>query len=366
MFSRAALVLAGLAARTLAATYGQADSFEGAGFYDGFTFMAISDPTEGRVRTLIPTYPYRNYVDRATAVSQNLTYGSGDTFILRADSTTTLAASDPGRNSVRLQSNKLYNTHVTMCASVGAAVSPPRATLTRRSALTAGTSGTCRRDAGERASSRDALVWLIRMSCPRSTWPALWEFGPDWPNDGEVDILEGVNDHGPNQATLHTSANCAMPATRDMTGTSTGNNCDVNETGNSGCGVQSDSSSSYGPAFNAIGGGFYAMERTNSFIKVWFWPRNSGSIPSDVLSGATSVTTDSWGTPFAYFPSQSCDLSTHFSGNNIIINLTLCGVWAGVVFNADGCPGDCVTYVNQNPGAFANAYFDVAWLKVYQ
>ena len=37
----------------------------------------------------------------------------------------------------------------------------------------------------------------------------------------------------------------------------------------------------------------YAIERTNSFIKVWFWPRNSG-VPSDVSNGATSVNTDNW------------------------------------------------------------------------
>ncbi|TBU46550.1 hypothetical protein BD309DRAFT_607026 [Dichomitus squalens] len=40
--------------------------------------------------------------------------------------------------------------------------------------------------------------------------------------------------------------------------------------------------------------------------------------------------------------------------------------WAGAVFANDGCPGDCTTYVDENPSAFTNAYFDVAGLKVYQ
>ncbi|TBU64696.1 laminarinase [Dichomitus squalens] len=282
-------------------------------FLSGFTHEAIADPTHGRV----------NYVDQATALAQNLTYASGDTLILRADHTTVLSASGAGRNSVRLQSNKVYSNHVT--------------------------------------------VWNIRhMPQGCGTWPAVWEVGQDWPNQGEIDILEGVNDHGPDQATLHTNSGCTVGGTRTMTGTSTGDNCDVNATGNSGCGVTSTDASSYGPAFNAAGGGFYAMERSNSGVKVWLWLRNSGSIPNDVLNGGTSVDTDKWGTPLADFPSASCDMASHFGPHNIIINLTFCGDWAGAVFANDGCPGDCTTYVDENPSAFINAYFDVAWLKVYQ
>ena len=59
----------------------------------------------------------RNYVDQATALAQNLTYASGDTLILRADDTTVLSASGPGRNSVRLMSNNVYSTHVTVYVS---------------------------------------------------------------------------------------------------------------------------------------------------------------------------------------------------------------------------------------------------------
>lgn len=84
------------------------------------------------------------------------------------------------------------------------------------------------------------------------------------------------------------------------------------------------------------------MERTDSFIKVWFWP--SGTAPTDVRTGASSIDTDNWvkisylilttdlpneraflqGTPTAYFPNTSCDLETAFGPNNIIINLTFC------------------------------------------
>ena len=106
--------------------------------------------------------------------------------------------------------------------------------------------------------------------------------------------IEGVNDESPNAMTLHTGADCSMPASRTMTRTATVNNCDVNTDGNTGCGVQAPTANSYGPSFNAIGGGVYAMERTDDFIKVWFWPRNAGNVPNDVRNPGGSVNTDNW------------------------------------------------------------------------
>ena len=85
-----------------------------------------------------------------------------------------------------------------------------------------------------------------------------------------------------------------MPASRTMTGTATGNNCDVNTDDNTGCGVQAPTANSYGPSFNANGGGWYAMERTNDFIKVWFFPRNAGNVPNDVATGPATINTDTW------------------------------------------------------------------------
>lgn len=55
-----------------------------------------------------------NYVSQVDALAQNLTFSSGDHFVIGADHTTVLSASDPGRNSVRLMSNKQYTTHVSV------------------------------------------------------------------------------------------------------------------------------------------------------------------------------------------------------------------------------------------------------------
>ncbi|PSR81268.1 hypothetical protein PHLCEN_2v6428 [Hermanssonia centrifuga] len=94
-----------------------------------------------------------------------------------------------------------------------------------------------------------------------------------------------------------------MPSSRTMAGTSTGTNCDATVNNNAGCGVKAAPTNSYGPAFNSAGGGWYAMERTDTFIKVWFWSRSSGNVPSDVKNGETTIDTDNWGFSFGFmFP----------------------------------------------------------------
>ncbi|KAJ6614109.1 endo-beta-glucanase [Mycena sp. CBHHK59/15] len=300
----------------LAGTYNRAEHIVGTGFYNSFNFEAISDPTHGRV----------NYVDEATAKSQNLTFASSSTFILRADAKTVISASSAvGRNSVRIRSNNAYSTHV-------------------------------------------AVFDIAHMPQGCGTWPAVWETDEaNWPAGGEVDIIEGVNDQGTDQVTLHTNPGCTMPASRTETGTALQLDCNVNVNGNTGCGVSVGQAPSYGPTFNGAGGGWYAIERTNTFISVWFWSRNSATVPADVKAGGTSVNTASWGTPVANFPNTSCNFPQFFDANNIIINLTFCGDWAGQasIYAASGCPSTCVDYVDNNPAAFTNAYFQFNSINTY-
>ncbi|EKM57336.1 glycoside hydrolase family 16 protein [Phanerochaete carnosa HHB-10118-sp] len=313
------VILASCVSRALAATYTLSDSYVGAAFLTAWRHQVISDPTHGRV----------NYVDEATALAKNLTFASDDTLILRADDTTVLDPNGLGRDSVRIQSVKNYTTHV-------------------------------------------AILDVRHMPQGCSTWPAFRETdASSWPNGGKIDIvsflIEGVNDVTPNTMTLHTDMNCSMPASRAETGKATGLNCDDKTDGSSGCGVQSPTTTSYGPPLNAIGGGRYAMERTNDFVKVWFFPRNEVT-PSDVSSGAILIDTDNWGTPTAFFPNTECDIGSQFDANNIVIGLTFCGDWAGSpsVYSNAGCPGDCVDLVNNNPAAFVDAYWEIAAVRVYE
>ena len=38
----------------------------------------------------------------------------------------------------------------------------------------------------------------------------------------------------------------------------------------------------------------YALERTDTFIKVWFWGRDSSDTPAEVANGTGSIDTDNW------------------------------------------------------------------------
>ncbi|KAG2153377.1 glycoside hydrolase family 16 protein [Suillus clintonianus] len=331
-----ALTLASLVGSALAsAIYTLSESVRGEGFYDSFNFENITDPTHGRV----------TYVSRKTAERLNLTYATSDTFILRADDTTVLSANDSGRNSVRIRSNHQYTEHVVVFD-----------------------------------------IQHIPEGC--GTWPAIWETKEsDWPASGEIDILEGANNVVPNQATLHTGHNCSMPNNTLQSGTTMTTNCDASVAYNVGCAVKlTEDDNSFGPGFNRIGGGWYAMERTLHYIKVWFWERYDPTVPFDITSGAWIIDTANWGIPAANFPNNTeCDIKSHFGSNNIIIDLTFCescivlewsatliphigGDWAGnaALYNASGCPSDCVSYVNNNPSAFTNAYFQISSMNIYE
>ena len=208
----------------------------------------------------------------ATAQAYNLTYSAGNTFILRADSQNTVAAGEPGRKSVRLVSLQTFEHHAAMYVISNAS---PNGWIA---------------DAASHRYSFD--VRHMPQGC--GTWPAIWEAGlNDWPAEGEIDILEGVNDVSPNQMTLHTSPGCTMPGGGAQTGTTLLTDCNALVNGNAGCGVADTVGNSFGPAFNANEGGFFGLERTDSFIKIWFWPRN-GSPPDEVRNGDSNINTDTW------------------------------------------------------------------------
>ena len=56
-----------------------------------------------------------------------------------------------------------------------------------------------------------------------SVWPAFWSQGPAWPDDGEIDIIEGVNQVTTNSISLHTLDGCQHPSAAQSSSLETGN-----------------------------------------------------------------------------------------------------------------------------------------------
>ncbi|EPS99606.1 hypothetical protein FOMPIDRAFT_160972 [Fomitopsis schrenkii] len=299
-------------------------NYEGSSFFNGWTFFTQPDPTDGNVQ----------YIDSGTAASDNLTgINSAGNAYMRVDTTQTVSGN---RNSVRITTDYTFT---------------------------------------------QGLVVMDAVHAPTGcgTWPAFWTDGPNWPNGGEIDIMEGVNALTINQASIHTAAGCSLPSgdskTLGISGTVVGGtNCAAEETGDAGCGVQSSDTSSYGVGFNNVGGGVYAMLWNDDGIKVWFFPRSS--IPSDIASSAPQPS--GWGTPLSFWPSTNCNMTTFFYDHQAIFDTTLCGQWAGNAWTSTSGTGQsescaamtgvstCAEYVANHGDGFADAYWEVKSVKIYQ
>lgn len=129
-----------------------------------------------------------------------------------------------------------------------------------------------------------------------------------WPNNGEIDIIEGVNLQSGNQATMHTSDGCSFDGASCL--------------GNQGCPKPAGGSNSFGNGFNANQGGTYAVEWTTDHISLWFFGR--GSEPGDVLGEGPDPSR--WGPPTTIFAGgNGCDIDSHFRNHQIVFDTTFCG-----------------------------------------
>jgi len=105
-------------------------------------------------------------------------------------------------------------------------------------------------------------------------------------------------------------------------------------------------------------------------ISIWFW--NRANLPSNVKNPGSTIDTTGWGTPSAAYPSSSCNISQVFTAQKLVLDITLCGDWAGVpsVYNATCSGGTTGLCYNDNViGAgsprFDNAYFTINSVRVY-
>ncbi len=170
-----------------------------------------------------------------------------------------------------------------------------------------------------------------------------------------------------NLMTLHTSDNCTRDPSTPELGTVAYANCAASADGwaNQGCGVTDPSAASYGAGVNAAGGAVWATLIEKDKISIWRWFR--ADVPADVAAGAPVP--GSWGTPTAAWGNGRCDLASKFKQLQIVVDLTICGDWAGNagVWAGSSCSSKwstCAAAV-PDPANFKNAEFTFNSIKAY-
>lgn len=343
------------------------DEYNASNFLDGAASSGSSAHNRaaaGRPRTAAdrwkwytkddPVGGYSNYVNRSTAEAEGLVTLRPDAVVLRVDSEGRPAEGARGRDTIRLDSLATYNAPALF------------------------------------------LYDIARMPSGCGSWPAVLTFGPDYPEHGEVDVVEGVNLQTTDVITLHTGVGrCVMPdegatGRGEQRGRQRTTDCS-SDAGLVGCSVAASQgggggnrTASFGADFNKARGGVFAqLWDADVGISIYFIPRaaieraaaeggeddsrkSAGArrAPRPVLSPPDPST---WGLPEAFFPfsAQNCT-SSHFGDHRIVVETGLCGSWAGTVYAKSGCPGtDCTAYVRDNPEAFRDVYWEIRSIQVW-
>ncbi|WWD22847.1 hypothetical protein CI109_107341 [Kwoniella shandongensis] len=282
-------------------------AYEGVTFFEGWDWFSAADPSHGLVQ----------YQDWPTAFDQNLAFFTSDGIPgIQADHWSHLPVGTP-RNSVRISSKGLF-------------------------------------------AGGLFIIDLALMPWGCGVWPAFSTLGYEgpWPSTGEIDIIEGIHA----MTTNHTTPGCTTDQSAGLfTGTVRGTNCDSSH-GGSGCSILSTSQSSFGMPFNEAGGGVFAMQWDGSGIRMWNW--NRANIPQDISSESPKPVT--WGTPVAAWDASTCDMGRFFQAQVLILNIDLCGDWAGNSYaQYTYCPGTCAEYIS-NPFNLNNTVMLINYIKVFQ
>ncbi|PSN69794.1 tat pathway signal sequence, partial [Corynespora cassiicola Philippines] len=325
---KALMLLASLPA-AFSQQYELVQEYTPANFFDEFRFFTDQDPTGGFVQ----------YVPFETAAATGLVGNTSGLIYLGVDKSEIYPAGGLGRPSVRLESKLTFTEGL-------------------------------------------FVLDLSHMPAGCGIWPAFWTVGlGDWPADGEIDIIENVNDATENNAALHAAGTCDVSAATDQTAIWKSTNCNIVHDRNQECGSRFVEPNNYGESFNLNGGGVYAMEWTSSAVNIWFFPPTA--IPESLLSPSSHISsyshpeTSQFGQPSASFAGPcSASFGDKFFNHTLILDTTFCGGWAGDTFGMDGskCPtatgksslDSCIDFVGKNPWAFSEAYWSIKSLKVWQ
>lgn len=200
--------------------YTLVQTYDSTNFMDEFTFFTATDPTDG----------YVIYDSEEQAEDDYLLSTDGYQVYLGVDWTN--VASTGGRQSVRVTSNEAFSEslQVYLSCSNSLLTTPPAQGL--------------------------IIADIEHMPVGCGAWPSFWTLGPDWPANGEIDIIEGVNNATTNQMSLHTALGCTVDNSGSLEGTVTSNgDCHADTVG---CGVSVTNQVTFGNGFNDVAGGVYA------------------------------------------------------------------------------------------------------------
>ncbi|KAF8333125.1 concanavalin A-like lectin/glucanase domain-containing protein [Cantharellus anzutake] len=290
VLSFAAVLLVGFALGFVQAqtkTYSIANNYTGSVFFEGWDYAQGGD-TKNLGSVL--------YQGAADAKAQNLTYiNNVGNAIIKIDNTTANNSTTYGRASVQISTQAAVN--------------------------------------------QGSLILFQARHIPYgcSVWPGfrtLGANGTNWPQYGEMDIIEEVNLATFNQYSYTRRKDAPILTLRQV-----------------GCIIVENKPNNFGQGFAQNGGGAYAVLWNDDGIKFWFFPRSG--IPSDFTS--TSPNPANWGPPSAFYPQSTCNTTKFFGPQSLMLDLDICGRYAGApgIFNSGNlCQGLCTNFV-QNPRAKA-------------
>ncbi|KAG6835748.1 hypothetical protein H0H93_015017 [Arthromyces matolae] len=378
-----ALTLLAVACSLSLAIYVPLTEYAGETFFDAWDFDGtIDDTTWGNV----------TYLNKAAAMSSNLVYVDETTghAIIRVDNTTNFSnASTVYRDSIRIVSQNTYTegnliiidvAHMPAgCSRLAYVDETTGHAIIRVDNTTNIANATVVNRPSVRITTQDTygegnLIILDVAHLPTgcSVWPSFWTLGvgATWPGAGEIDIIEGINLVNNNQMALHTTPSnpgCVQPPNVLQTGKIATTNCSSTSDDNRGCVVLENKPNSFGSGFNNAGGGVFATQIDLSGVFIWFWSR--ADVPASI-SGATqtsNIDTTTFGTPSAAYPAAGCNVTEFFGPQQLVILTTLCGLWAGLPdIYPQTCPGTCLANVIGDGSAYNDAWWDIAFLRIYQ
>jgi len=206
------------------------------------------------------------------------------------------------------------------------------------------------------------------MSYGCSVWPAFWTVGANWPDGGEIDIVEGVNNNPTLVLFLASPASPMSPLCAGI------NTLSIPAVGLTVLPLRRHLlpqmavrlsrvmyltwTAEVHPRMTLVvhcpipiaallvktsSGVFALLRDDNTGIKIWHFARNS--IPLDAHSGKPDPS--SWPPSSAFLSTADYDIASHFSPQHLVLDTTLCGGWGGGEYPSSGCPGSCAEHVSK-------------------